>query len=163
MKGEAPRGPRPHSVESAARRSCSKAPLSPSACPQAARAATPAGGGRAPFVPPEGVFHCYFSRQGVDALRAPCRIARAAGGALLFESGGGGSPQLAGALHEVDHHSFRFEGALAEPGADVTPASATFEVVDAHVYRGRVPAPRGPLWVTIAYVPRPGRGGVTLP
>lgn len=115
-------------------------------------------------MPREGDFHCYFSRRGVDEPRAQCRIVRSAGGAWQLEGSGGPSPQLAGRVRELNQHSFRFEGSLAaSPGAKAEPVFGEFEVVDVHVYRGALPTARGPLWVTIAYVPHQGPGGVVIP
>ncbi|HEU4409954.1 MAG TPA: hypothetical protein VFS43_32165 [Polyangiaceae bacterium] len=114
-------------------------------------------------MPYEGDYHCYFSRQGVEEPRASCRIARAAGGALRLV-GTNASTRIDGSLHPLDHRSFRFDGALVTaPEGEVIQTSGPFEAVDVQVYRGPLPTPRGPIWVTVAYVPRPGPRGVVLP
>jgi hypothetical protein len=83
---------------------------------------------------------------------------------LRLEGGGGPSAQLSGRVRELNQHSFRFEGSLAaSPGAEAEPVCGEFEVVDVNVYRGALPTDRGPLWVTIAYVPRQGARGVVIP
>jgi hypothetical protein len=82
----------------------------------------------------------------------------------LILEGGNASTHLEGALHVIDHHSFRFDGTIAAaPGGEVVQASAPFEVVDVSIYRGALPTPRGPRWVTVAYIPTVGPKGATIP
>ncbi|WP_437727441.1 hypothetical protein [Sorangium sp. So ce861] len=113
-----------------------------------------------------GEFFCRFHHGEREEPRHPCRIADPGGGGRRLESLG--EPRrIEGALTSIDHRSIRFEGTFAAaPGAAPEAATATFEVVDYHLYRGAMRAAGGETWVTLEYLPtqedlRGGRAAVS--